>query len=293
MKKYILFVLGIFTLAIIQSCTECPITTQDPVFLCETRIVTIEKFNPNFTVVPGSNGASDTVVLDPDYNIGIYQFPLNSSSTGSFPNDSRFTDAELLPVASVPFVENNTLYYANFMDSYPTNENMVGDILVREVDLTTNPPNALLRFAGSIQLFDVNYLNEDAQAFCDYVKAQQGTIADEFGYMTQQNLYGKNQAGAITTNYDTNPVVISDKNGKIIGTVGQAGVPNPPTSTIDELRNLAGQKNSIDLSVVPGNVYLYIAKNGKRFIFFITELRESNIIPFRKRASIMFYPLDK
>ncbi len=293
MKKYILISIFILSVLVFQSCTDCPVSEQDPVYLCETRIVTIEKFNPNYTIIPGTNGSPDSVVLDADYNIAIYQFPINSGSSGSFPNDNRFKDNKQIPIATVPFAENNVVYYANLMDTYPTNEDLNGDILVKDVDLLASEPNAMLRFAGSIALFDQNYLDEDAQAFCDYVKGNSASINSAFDNFTDDNKYGKNQNGAVVTNYDLNPVIVSDKNGKIIGTSGQPNVPLVGSGPESELRTLANKKSSVDLRVIPGNVYVYLAKNGKRFVFFITELRESNITPFRKRVTIMLYPLDK
>lgn len=278
---------------LVQSCTDCPVSKTDPIFLCETRIVTVEKFNPNYTVIPGINGLPDSVVLDSDYNIGIFQFPLNSGSSGSFPNDNRFKDSKQIPVASASFAENSTVYLANLMDTYPTNEDVNGDILVKSVDLTTIPPVAMLRISGSIALFDQNYLNEDSQAFCDYAKGNSSNINTAFSNLNTNNLYGKNQTGSVITNFDTNPVIVTDKNGKIIGTSGQPNVPVVSLATEIELRTLANKKSSVDLAVIPGNVYIYLAKNGKRFVFFITELRESYVTPFRKRVTIMLYPLDK
>jgi len=70
-------------------------------------------------------------------------------------------------------------------------------------------------------------------------------------------------------------------------------VPTPPQDVISKLNDAASKLVSFDLPVVPGNVYTYIAKNGKRFVIVITEIRQTNITPFRKRVSMMLYPLDK
>ncbi|HRP01443.1 MAG TPA: hypothetical protein PLE30_02235 [Candidatus Kapabacteria bacterium] len=281
--------LFIFTLAIIllTACSECPVRQVEPIFVCETRIVTMEKFNPNFTII-GANA-----ILDSDYNISIYQFPDNSASSGSFPNDSRFEGKVALPLASFPFSNNDTIYYANIMDTYPTNEQLLGDFLVQNVNVASNPNTAYLRIKGSIALFSQGLFTEDSQVFCDYVKANQADLTDSLSRFTADNLYGRNQRGSTINSYNANNIFISNESGKILGKAGDFGIPLPNNSVINQLNNAAAKLISIDLLVQPGNVYLYIARNGKRFVIVITEIRQTAIPPFRKRVSMMLYPLDK
>lgn len=285
MKKIYLLVL--FSILLLNSCSECPITEAPPIFVCETRIVTMEKFNPNFTIV------SDKAVLDSDYNISIYQFPDNSSSSGSFPNDSRFEGNAVVALASFPFAFNDSIYYANIMDSYPTNEQLMGDFLVQDVNVTSNPPIANIRIFGSIALFSQGLFTEDSQKFCDFVEQNNKQIQNSFKNFTEENRFGKNQVGIIQNTYTVNNIIITDNNGKIVGTAGTPSVPTPPQDVINKLNDAANKLVSFDLPVIPGNVYTYIAKNGKRFVIVITEIRQTNITPFRKRVSMMLYPLDK
>jgi len=287
MKKssYILF--SLLIISVINSCSDCPIKQADPIFICESRIVTLEKFNPNFRI----NG--DVVDLEPDYNISIYEFPSSSSSSGSFPNDSRFKDNKLLPVVSIPFAVNDSIFFANIMDTYPTNIDLVGDFLVRDVDLSNNSPTAYIRIYGSIDLIEQNFLTEDSQVFCDYVHNNQTKITNSFSSYNEVNRFGANQAGTSITDYKNFPVIVSNSDGQIIGSVGVPGVNIPPSDVLAKLQFEANKQISFDLLVLPGNIYTYLAKNGKRFVILITEIRQTNIDPFRKRVTMMLYPLDK
>lgn len=285
MKK--IYILVLLSIVLLNSCSECPITEAPPIFVCETRIVTMEKFNPNFTIV------NNEAVLDSDYNISIYQFPDNSASSGSFPNDSRFEGNAVVTLASFPFSFNDSIYFANIMDSYPTNEQLLGDFLIQDVNVSNNPPTANIRLYGSIALFPQSLLTENSQEFCDFVEANKSDIDESFSNFTADNRFGKNQRGIIQNTYSVNNIIITDNNEKIVGTVGSPSVPNPPQDVINKLNDAANKLVSFDLPVVPGNVYTYIAKNGKRFVIVITEIRQTNITPFRKRVSMMLYPLDK
>jgi len=284
MKKANFILIIIFTIIII-SCSECPVKQSDPIFLCETRIVTMEKFNPNFKIIQSQT------VLDSDYNISIYRFPDNSLSSGSFPNDSRFEGKFVIPLFSIPFTYDNQLYFANVMDTYPTNSQLSGDILVRDID--TNSKQAFLRIFGSISLFDTGLLTESSQDFCNYVEANQNNIKNSFNNYTSLNKYGENQPNSIKINFSNLPIIITNNLGEIIGSVGSAGVPPITNDIITKLQIESAKIYAIDLVVRPGEVYTYIAANGKRFIILFTEVRQSNIYPYRKRVSMMLYPLDK
>lgn len=290
MKFKFLILLLIFSLYL-SACNDCPLKEADPITICQTRIVTIEQFNSNFTVTTDPNTGQERVILDPDYNIGTYEFPISAASSGSFPNDSRFVNKIQIPIVSLPFVLDNQIYYAAIVDNYPINIELPGDILVKSVD--ANAQTAILRFYGSIDLIDRNYLNEDAQAFCNYVNNNLPNIVQSFSNHNAGNRFGLNQSGATVVRFDAATIVVIDQNGKIIGTVGAPNVPNPPSNIINDLRSQAANRVAVDLTVVPGNVYTYIAKNGKRFVFFVSEIRQTSVPPNRKRVTIMFYPMDK
>lgn len=270
-----------------MSCDECPIQEAPALFLCETRIVTLERFNPNFQIV------NNKTTLDPDYNISVFAFPDNRLSSGSFPNDFRYENKSLLPLASIPFTDSGNLYYANIMDLYPTNAELIGDWLVRDIDVSVNPPVAYIRIFGRISLFSQGLITENSQQFCDYVENNKNQIISSFNIFTETNRFGRNQIGAIFNSYNENTVIVSNINGQIIGSIGMPNVPIPPADILSQLRQAVAKLTSIDLPIVPGNVYNYIARNGKRFVVLITEIRQTAIPPNRKRVSIMIYPLDK
>lgn len=292
MKNKIYIVLIILSFLHLTSCNECPLQEFAPIPMCETGIVTLERFNPNFSIIPGPNPDEQRVVLDSDYSISVFEFSSNRSSTGSLPNDNRFKDRMQIPIASFPFVYQSKNYFANIMDTYPTNLDLAGDILVRDINANANPPFALLRIYGSISFYTQNFLTENAQQFCDFVKNDSVRIRRIFNDFTEGNRFGRNQPQAVISNYNNYPIIVTDENSKIIGTVGSPNVPVPSNSVIDLLRAIVGNINSIDLRVQPGEMYAYIARNGRRFIILITEIRQTNITPFRKRITLMLNPLD-
>lgn len=293
MKNKVYTVLIIFSFLYLASCNECPLQEFPPVEVCETGIVTLERFNPNFSIIPGPNPGEQRVVLDSDYCISVFEFSSNRFSTGNLPNDNRFKDRMQIPIASIPFVVNSINYYANIMDTYPSNLDLAGDILVRDINVGANPPFALLRIYGSISYYTQNFLTENAQQFCDYIKNDSTRLRRVFSDFTEGNRFGRNQSQAVIGNYDNYPIIITDENRNIIGTVGSPNVPVPPNSVINELRAIAGNLSSVDLRVQPGEMYAYIARNGRRFMILITEIRQTNITPFRKRITLMLNPLDK
>ena len=285
MKKF--YFLDLLSFIWLVSCNECPIQEAPTLFLCETRIVTLERFNPNFQII------NNKAILDPDYNISVYEFPVNRLSSGSLPNDFRYENRALIPLVSFPFNDNGNIYYANIMDIYPTNTELIGDWLVRDINVATNPPVAYIRIYGSISLFFQGLITENSQQFCDFVEQNKNQIISSLNTFTETNRYGRNQIGAIFNNYNGNNILITNANGLIIGSVGMPNVPIPPADILNKLNQSAQKLTSIDLPIVPGNVYTYIGRNGKRFVVLITEIRQTAIPPNRKRVSIMIYPIDK
>ncbi len=295
MKKIYLLLLTAIVIIGFQSCS-CPVEETDPVFLCETRIVTMERFNPNFTVTIDPINGEKITDLDPTYNISMFQFPDNSSSSGSSPNDSRFEGSKQLVISKEAFSYNGENYFAAIMDGYPSNELLAGDILIADVDLSVSGPAADFRIYGYIDMIDQNYANEDAQAFCDYVKLNMNDIISSANSLRENNgdnLYkwGENQTGATKSSYNNSSIVILDRNMNLLGSLGDIGMPVPDESVLNKLKS--SSEGYVNLRVVPGNVYTYLAKNGKRFVFFVSEIRAASISPFRQRVSMMFYPLDK
>lgn len=296
MKNIYKLILLITALIGFNSCS-CPVEESDPVFLCETRLATIDRFNPNFTVRIDPVSGEAVTDLDSTYSISMFLFPNDASSSGSLPNDARFQNSSQLVIAKEPFLIDGVKYYAAIMDGFPSNDLLAGDILVDSVDLSAaTGPGAYFRIYGNLLMIDRNYNSEDAQAFCDYVTAHTDTIQSASNLIREKNgqndyKYGKNQPGAVESTYNSSSIMILDEQLKVIGSYGAVGVPNPTPDVISKLN--ANAIKYVRLRVEPGNVYTYLAKNGKRFVFFVSEIRAASIFPYRQRVTIMFYPLDK
>lgn len=293
LTKLSMLMLLIFTF---NSCNECPLEEAPSFYLCESRIVTLEKFNPNYTVTPGPTPEEPIVTLDPDYNISMFEFPFNKKSSGSFPNDYRFKNNAQIPVVNTPFMVGDQKYYLAIMDTYPTNSELIGDILVKDVFLDlANPVNSYtdIRVFGSIErVFPGIGVNENAQDFCNFVTSQSAIFQDAFQNMTLDNRYGKNQPNVTINDYTSSPTVILNDKFEVLGPLGAAGLPEPLANIVDLFNQRKLEMPTYDLRVRTGDVYAYIARNGRRIVFQVTEMRQSSIAPFRRRMSIMFFNVD-
>jgi hypothetical protein len=141
-------------------------------------------------------------------------------------------------------------------------------------------------------VFNNAAINENAQDFCDFVTSQSAIFEDAFLNMTLDNRYGKNQLNTTVNDYNNSPTVILNDKFEVLGTLGAAGLPEPLANIVDlfNLRKL--EAPTYDMRVRVGDVYAYIARNGRRIVFQVTEMRQSTISPFRRRMSIMFFNVD-
>ena len=290
MKKIYLLLSFVAISALFQSCDDCPLEPVKPQEVCKTRITQIEQFNANFTVFTDVNGVI-TNVLDSNYNIGMFLFPTDDNSTGSYPNDMRFENAFQVPIARVPF--NNNDYTIAIFDRKPSNNDLAGDILVSEVVMAPTI-YADLRIAGKIRQLNGTLATEDSEVFCNWVRANKDAIAADFSPMTSDDSYrfGLKCWNHSTVNYSTVTPSIIDRDGNIIGQIGDPGMPAVPADILSKLVTDASAKKAVDLRVSTGELYAYMSKAGKRFVFLVSEIRRSPVHPFRSRVTIMFIPLD-
>lgn len=295
-NKILISTFLIFAIFGFNSCNDCPLVEAPPFYLCESRIVTLERFNPNYTVTPGPTPEEPIVTLDPDYNISMFEFPFNKKSSGSFPNDYRFKNNAQIPVVNTPFMVGDQKYYLAIMDTYPTNSELIGDILVKDVTLDlVNPANTYsdIRVFGSItRVFTNAVINENAQDFCDFVTSHSAIFEDAFKNITLLNRYGANQPNVTINDHLATPTVILNDKFEILGTLGAVGLPEPLPNIVDLFNQRKLEMPTFDLRVRTGDVYAYIARNGRRIVFQVTEMRQSTIAPFRRRMSIMFFNVD-
>lgn len=290
MKKIYLLLSFVAISALFQSCDDCPLEPVKPQELCKTRITQIEQFNANYTTTVDANGVV-TNVLDPNYNIGMFLFPTDDNSSGSYPNDMRFVNAFQVPIARVPFSNND--YTVAIFDRKPSNNDLAGDILVSDV-VVAPTIYADLRIAGKIRQLIGTLTTEDSEDFCNWVKANKDAIANDFSPMTTNDSYryGMNSSNSTTVNYSTVTPTIIDRDGNIVGKIGDAGMPTVPADVLSKLLSDASAKKAVDLRVRTGEIYAYISKAGKRFVFLVSEIRKSPVPPNRSRVTIMFIPLD-
>lgn len=290
MKKIYLLLSFVAISALFQSCDDCPLEPVKPQEVCKTRITQIEQFNANYTTTVDANGVV-TNVLDPNYNIGMFLFPTDDNSSGSTPNDMRFENAFQVPIARVPF--NNNDYTVAIFDRKPSNNDLAGDILVSEV-VVAPTIYADLRIAGKIRQLNGTLTTEDSEVFCNWVKANKDAIVNDLAPMISDDSYkyGMNSSNSTTMNYSTVTPTIIDRDGNIIGNMGDAGMPTVPADVLSKLLSDASAKKAVDLRVRTGEIYVYISKAGKRFVFLVSEIRKSPVPPNRSRVTIMFIPLD-
>lgn len=293
MKIRLLILLSAIALFCVSCSDDCVILTNNNMAdKCNTRIVSIEKFNAHFTVITGLNGKKETK-LDSNYNIGMFKFPLSEAYSGSFPNDVNFESSETTTIAKLFF--NNNSHYVTVEDVFPSNNDMPGDILVKDVNV--NPadqiPRALLRINGYIVPLNLELHTEDAQQFCDYIKANISVIVNGLTNLeqTESNLYGLNLVDKVVTDYSQAEFRIYNKDNVLLGNINTVDIPLPPIDVLTKLQELAKGKSGVDFPVREGEFFGFITNTGKKFVFLVSEIRKSPIYPYRERVSIMFHEI--
>lgn len=186
----LLIVSGLF---ISSCCNDCPCDPEEAnEFQCSPREVTITQFN-------GKLQDTATINTDPtfqvsyypvaEYSIHSFEFPNSQSSSGSLPNDERFSSnagIDYIPIATLSTSEvdiSSDFFYA-VIDDKPANSLITGDILVDSIFLETGfMPSAFLRVRGfitgiSLRVNDDNnspdqFMSESSSEFCDYIETAQ------------------------------------------------------------------------------------------------------------------------
>ncbi len=273
MKKIPIFILfASATLLFLNSCNDCPICDQ--VNQCKVREATITVFNPGMEKINDS-----TWVPVPKYSIHSFLFPEDDNSTGTLPNETPYQLDDKIQIADLTYNDGTQDLKAVLLSNYPSNERMVGDILLIDADTITE--KVVIRVSGEIYKLPNNYMLDDAKKFCtDYIPNNQSEISEGYTYLSQ---YGK---GFNFTSEET----FSIYSVKVYDMSGSATVITPPPTTANNLISLASGK-AIDLTVRKGKVFLYRARNGRMFIFAITNITQSTTTPYKKRVTILFTAL--
>lgn len=289
MKKLLLILLSAIALLLV-SCSE------DKCFIrpdgnynqkCNTRIVSIEKFNAHYTEVKKPDGTIDSK-LDSTYNIGMFKFPDNETYSGSFPNDENFESSQTASIAKMSFNNNN--FFLSVEDVFPSNSDMPGDILVKKVIVHPNGNSALLRINGYIVPLDLHLETEDSQVFCDFVRANKPKINQAVSTLeiSDATAFGQNLSTAIKSDYSNLDIVVYTKNNVKVGNLNDSNVPQPTTEELQNFKNMVSGKTALDFPVQAGELFGYVTRSGVRFVFLVSEIRKSPIRPYRERVSIIF-----
>lgn len=283
-SKVSLYIISLIVGFIFQSC-ECPLQEPSAYSPCNVREVTITKFYPNGTLRDTTlpDGSRQTVfVPDSTYSIHTFLFPFDANSSGFLPNDERFKNTSSIVLFQKPFSDGSPYYVAIF-DNYPTNSGLNGDLLL--FDVANDFSSAYIRVTGEIVPLPEKFNNENSQQFCEFVN----NLTQDTGRINslKNNLakFGLGLPIASVTQFNAGNVVVLDANGKITTAV------SPSSNDVQDLLN-STQNQSINLTVRVGDVFLYRAKNGRLFIFAVTDLRQGSLVPYKKRLTIMFSAIN-
>lgn len=277
-KIYLLFFI-LIGLLMTNSCNDCPLE-KSPTTVCKVREATITKFNPSLQepILP------DTVWIPvPEYSIHTFLFPSDNSNSGMLTNDSRFEEDERLIMAQESFLNpfGGDDLIAVIYDIYPFNSIMVGDMMVIGVDSLLS--FAVLRLYGKVARMPEDFMSENADEFCeDYI----GEFDENYiNYLREAaSSYGASLPNASTHSYNEDNITVIDKSGNTITNV------TAPVDVVNDLLAEARDK-AIDITVVPGQVYYYKARNSKEFAVVIADITEGTFEPNKKRVTIMFTAL--
>jgi hypothetical protein len=334
MKKYykILLVAVFAAFPFVQSC-ECPCDESFNELVCSPRETTITEFDGGiidsveYIINEGDTLGTYYYPVD-EYSIHTFEFPFNRSQSGSLPNDEDSFIArkgvDSAVVVSVP-MENYNIdlpYFYALTDAFPANKIMIGDILVEDIDLSTDPndPTASIRVGGSIMRVSPNYgppyMSESSRRFCEYINDEftvDGDLNESLVEELRENLseYGRGISGSTTNEYTAangySPVVVN-KFGQILvdrnGNINQNIYPRPEglEASIAVVRNsfpdaagdlyrIAEEKEyeAVTIEVHIGDVFFYRARNGRDFVFAVINIDERDVgAALKRRISIMF-----
>lgn len=270
----------IFLFLVLQSC-QCPLQEASIYSDCKVREATITKFNPNGTLQQVTNPDGTTsLVFVPDslYSIHTFLFPFDQNMSGSLVNDERFAKSSTIPIVKIPFSDRRPYYLAIF-DNYPQNNDLNGDILL--YDVANDFSNAAIRVAGEITRINQTFNSENSTDFCNFINQLTRDTAEMRRLKNNLEKYGAGLPNSIILNYNQGNIVVLDTGNNVVNGI------TPLQSDVDYVLQITANK-SVNLIVRVGDVYLYRARNGKYFIFAVTDIRQGTLTPFKRRMTIMF-----
>ncbi len=288
MKKILLLSLVLFSPIIFNSCSDCPLVESKPIVYCSPREATVTEFNPDVTAftIKAVDGVTDSTYYEPvkEYSIHSYQFPNDDSNSGITPNDERFNNKTVITVAQEAFAYNNKVYYAAILDRIPANEDIKGDFIVANVDTLKNPMIASLRFYGYLVKTTLSFKKENSNDFCNDIIKNPSMTSDQLAKLRLSKVrFGDSTDFGKFTSAN---VRVIDANGKLVS--DPLVIAAIPASAIAKILASSSSKIIHDVVVKPGDVYYYQARNGREFVFAITDIRVGTFEPRKRRMTIMF-----
>jgi len=282
----------------LSSCNDCPLIVDDEnrVIPCNVLETTVTEFNADFIIAEtifAPNGQVERYVYEPGdrFSIHSFRFPFNSESTGTLPNNLDFEKQAFAPLASQEFRLNNRVYTAAIIDNFPTNKRNSGDMLIQSVNIDPLNPNAataICRFYNPIvKINRLNFFSENSREFCGDIV--QNVSTGELNTFRQQNKLP--QTGVVAPEFNRNDIKVFTENGV---EVLEANVINAiPARAVEAILKDANEKRPIEYTIELGGVYFYQARNGKEFIFAVSNIMPGTFAPQKNRVTLMFNPVNE
>ena len=227
----------------------------------------------------------------PTFNIATFKFPSSSKSSGSLPNDERFSQGSwFFQESNFPLPGYTTTY--NFQE--PPNSLQTGDVLVDSIYIhPTNPllSKVILRFKGKFVRIPraSPLLTENADSIATVFKNLANDTLRFFtgcDQLENQGIeYGDVKIGQLYTITANNPN----------GTPQNYQFPGnwPSTKTIGQFmppfkRLPSANMDTYTAEFALGDVFYYSAENGVNFFVSISNIREGLLNPPLRRVTFKF-----
>ncbi len=273
---------GVVLLALVAGC-GCPELTTGPVQDPRVYNQTITEFNAGWNPPADPANPADRGTPVPRFAIATFEFPATASSSGNFPNDSRFSTGRGLELDRAVFTNpaDARTYSALLVNRSPSNRELQGDIMVVSVDLNSNPRTARLRFSGRLFRFPTPLGSGSATDFIDYIKANANSVEQLDQLRGVASLFGNGLGSQGAARLDT---IVIDSLGR-----ETMNVPVPDAVRAELTTNEV--EFYYDITVTIGEVYYYVADNGVEFAIHIEDIFEASLAPNQRRVTIKFAAL--
>lgn len=269
-------------LTLVAGC-GCPELTTGPVQDPRVYNQTITEFNAGWNPPSDPNNPTDRGTPVPRFAIATFEFPATASSSGSFPNDSRFSSGRGLELDREVFTNpaDAHTYSALLVNRSPSNRELQGDIMVVSVDLNSNPRTARLRFSGRLFRFPGTLGSGSATDFIDYIKANANTVQQLDQLRGVASLFGNGLGSEGAARLDT----------IVIDSLGRERMNVPVPDAVRQELSTNEVEFYYDITVTIGEVYYYVADNGVEFAIHIEDIFEASLAPNQRRVTIKFAAL--